>query len=340
MSGSEEEEDISFDEDVLSGSSEEEEVVFPGSSEEEEIPGEGPGPTIDVDFPDPERFAEPIARRVVQAVAPMYEDLSEDHDDLRGDHDDLQGDHEEIIDRIDSLEEEIQNMGGDIEIDLDTLYREHSRILDVAYDINNQLDNQLTENEIRTIIQEETNIDIDVDGEAKDTWGYGFLNAAYDTASWIRTKATGRSDHRYEDEHGNPKAFPQDENLSRRAVLGMGKEAAGLLLLGAAADGASDGEFDGNLKGNGAPGNGGGENGQAFGYGTMYDLSEVEACAADYQMSQAQQFMNEENLSEDDVKVSLSTDGRLEVYGQNDQGEYKKELFVTDSVSTWTCELE
>ena len=331
MSGSEDEEDVSFDDDILSGSSEEEEVVFPGSSEEEEIPGEGPGPTIDVDFPDPERFADPIARRVVQAVAPMYEDLSEDHEELSNDHEDIQA-------GIDSLQEDIDELEGYIEINVEQLLEDHNEILDVAYEINEQLDNQLTDEDIRTIIREETDIDIDVDGEAKDTWGYGFFNAAYDTASWIRTKTTGRSDHRYEDEDGNPKVFPQDEDLSRRAFLGMGKEALGVAFLGAVADGASDGEFDGNLRG-GAPTNGG-QNEQKFSYETMYDLSEVEACAADYQMSQAQQFMNKENLSEDDVKVSLSTDGSLEVYGEDEDGEYTEQLFVTDSVSTWTCELE
>lgn len=331
MSGSEDEEEVSFDDDILSGSSEEEEVVFPGSSEEEEVPGEGPGPTIDVDFPDPERFAEPIARRVVQAIAPMYEDLSEDHDELSSDHDDIRA-------SIDSLEDEIENMGGYLEVNIEQLLEDHNEILDVAYDINNQLDEQLTETDIRTIIQEETDIDIDIDGEAKDTWGYGFLNAAYDTASWVKTKATGRADHRYEDEHGNAKAFPQDEDLSRRAVLGMGKEALGVGILAAVADGASDGELDGDLRG-GAPVDGGQEE-QAFGYDTMYDLSEVKACAADYQMSQAQQFMNEENLSGEDVKVSLATDGSLEVYGEDSNGEYTEQLFVTDSVSTWTCDLE
>lgn len=329
MSGSEDDEDVSFDDDILSGSSEEEEVVFPGSSEEEEVPGDGPGPTIDIDFPDPERFADPIARRVVQAVAPMYEDLSEDHEELSNDHEDIQA-------SIDSLEEEIDNLGGYIEVNVEQLLEDHNEILDVAYEINNQLDNQLTETDIRAIIQEETDIDIEVDGEAKDTWGYGFLNAAYDTGSWIKTKATGRDNHRYEDEDGNPKAFPQDEDLSRRAVLGMGKEALGIAFLGAVADGASDGELDGNLRGSGNSG----QNKQTFGYETMYDLSEIEACAADYQMSQAQQFMNEEGLSDDEVKVSLSTDGSLEVYGENEEGEYTEQLFVTDSVSTWTCNLE
>ena len=332
MSGSEEEEDVTFDDDILSGSSEEEEVVFPGSSEEEEVPGDGPSPTIDVDFPDPERFADPIARRVVQAVAPMYEDLSEDHSELSSDHDEIQ-------DSIESLEEKVDELGGYIEVNVEQLLEDHNEIIDVAYEINEQLDNQLTEGDIRTIIQEETDIDIDVDGEAKDTWGYGFLNAAYDAGSWIRTKATGRDDHRYEDEDGNAKAFPQDEDLSRRAVLGMGKEATGLVFLGAVADGASDGELDGDLRGGGTGGNGG-QNEQAFGYETRYDLSEVEACAADYQMSQAQQFMEEEGLSGEDVQVSLSADGSLELYGESSDGEYTEQLFVTDSVSTWTCDLE
>lgn len=317
MSGSEEDEEVSFDDDILSGSSEEEEVVFPGSSEEEEVPGEGPGPTIDVDFPDPERFADPIARRVVQAVAPMYEDLSEDHDDIQA--------------GIDSLQEDIDELEGYIEINVEQLLEDHNEILDVAYEINNQLDNQLTDEDIRTIIQEETDIDIDVDGEAKDTWGYGFFNAAYDTASWMKTKVTGRSDHRYEDEDGNAKAFPQDEDLSRRAFLGMGKEAAAVGILGGLGYGVS--QIDER------PTNNGSEE-DVFSMGDKYDLSEVEACAADYQMSQAQQFMNEEDISEDDVKVSLSTDGSLEVYGENEEGDYTERLFVTDSVSTWTCELE
>lgn len=324
MSGSEEEEDVLFDDDILSGSSEEEEVVFPGSSEEEEVPGEGPGPTIDVDFPDPERFAEPIARRVVQAVAPMYEDLSSDHGDLRRGQ-------EDIRDSIDSLEQEIEGLGGDIDIDLDMLYREHSRILDVAYDINNQLDNQLTENDIRTIIQEETDIDIDVDGEAKDTWGYGFLNLGYDLLSFGKNRLSGDDDHRYEDEHGSPKALPQDENFTRRAVLGMGKETLAAGILGGLGYGIS--QVDDGPR-NGAPEE------DVFSMGQKYDLSEVEACAADYQMSQAQQFMNDRGLSEEDIKVEMSTDGSLELYGEDGDDQYTEQLYVTDSVSTWTCDLE
>lgn len=172
----------------------------------------------------------------------------------------------------------------------------------------------------------------------RDNWGYGFPNLVYDIASFAKTKLTGRDNHRYEDKDGNAKALPQDEEFTRRAVLGMSKEAIGVAFLGAVADGASDGEIDGNLRG-GAPADEG-QNAPTFDYGTKYDLSEVEACAADYQMSQAQQFMNEKGLSEDEVKVSLSTDGSVEVYGENDEGEYTEQLFVTDSVSTWTCELE
>ena len=176
------------------------------------------------------------------------------------------------------------------------------------------------------------------DPNTGDNWGYGFLNAAYDAGSWIKTKSTGRDHHQYEDGDGNAKAFPQDEDLSRRAVLGMGKEALGIVFLGAVADGASDGEIDGNLRGD-APTSGGQER-QVFGYDTTYNLSEVEVCAADYQMSQAQQFMEEEGLSGEDVRVSLSADGSLEVYGENRDGEYTEQLFVTDSVSSWTCNLK
>ena len=176
------------------------------------------------------------------------------------------------------------------------------------------------------------------DQNTRDNWGYGFPNAVYDLFSFAKTKITGRDDHQYEDDDGNPKAFPQDEEFTRRAVLGMSKEALGVGILAAVADGASDGELDGNLRGE-TPFSGD-QSEETFSYDTMYDLSEVEACAADYQMSQAEQFMNEENLSEEDVRVSLSADGSLEVYGEDSNGEYSERLFVTDSVSTWICELE
>ncbi|MFB6200280.1 MAG: hypothetical protein ABEJ83_05325, partial [Candidatus Nanohaloarchaea archaeon] len=255
MSGSDDNDEVSFDEDILSSSSEEEEVVFPGSSEEEEIPGEGSGPSIDVDFPDPERFAEPVARRVVQAVAPMYEDLGEDHDEIR--------------DSIDSLEDEIDDLGGRLEVNIRQLEQDHEDILDLAYEINNQLDDQLEEDDIRQIVREETPDGYEIESPgSKDSWGYGFLNLGYDLVSFGKHKLSRSSDHRYEDDHGNPKALPQDEDLSRRAVLGMGKEAGIMALLGAGYTLSQQDQDKSQVP----------QEEEKLSMGERYDLSEVEKC--------------------------------------------------------------
>ncbi|WEL23923.1 hypothetical protein [Candidatus Nanohalovita haloferacivicina] len=179
------------------------------------------------------------------------------------------------------------------------------------------------------------------DPNTRDNWGYGFLNLVYDIGSFARTKITGRDSHRYEDSSGNAKALPQDEEFSRRAFIGMGKEALAVGALGALGYAASE-EWEEHTSGNGG---GGGQqppqNGRVtLSVGETYNLSEVEPCAADYQMEQTRNFLNDRGLSEDDVRVELTNNGEIEVLGETGNGNYDETLYITDSVAQWTCDLE
>ncbi|MFB6192809.1 MAG: hypothetical protein ABEK00_01005, partial [Candidatus Nanohaloarchaea archaeon] len=127
----------------------------------------------------------------------------------------------------------------------------------------------------------------------------------------------------------NPKNLPvvdsgeEESMITRRRLLGG---AAGLGLLGA---GGVIGYILGEDEKSTAPE-------EKLSMGERYDLSEVEKCAAEYQMEQVNLYLDEEGLESEDIKVEMTTDGRLEVYRENGS----KPLYTTDDVAGWTCELE
>jgi hypothetical protein len=89
----------------------------------------------------------------------------------------------------------------------------------------------------------------DGDGIYDIGWGYGIINGVWDVGQRAYREIKNKSP-KYTDGRGNAKTFPQDDNISRRAFLGVTRDTAlGVVALGAVdeltdEDSASTGQQD------------------------------------------------------------------------------------------------